>query len=81
LATISHEGTVIKDFLENIPKTRYEKFASGFRINPITYPMIKMVEVSCSSFIHLVSCNEKARRKKRLQIKAIRDSFKSQVIS
>jgi len=28
-----------------------------------------------------VSCNEKAKRKKRLQIKAIRDSFKSQVIS
>jgi hypothetical protein len=36
LATISHAGTIIRDFLEKIPKTRYEKFANGFKINPIT---------------------------------------------
>jgi hypothetical protein len=36
LATISHEGIITNAFLEKIPKTRYEKFAKGFKINPIT---------------------------------------------
>ena len=53
----------------------------GVRINTNTYPNIKIVEVSSSLFIQLLSCNEKASRKKILQIKATLDKNKSPRIS
>ena len=44
-------------------------------------PITTMVEVSSSSFIQLLIWIENASRKKRLQIKARRDNFKSQRMS